>query len=103
MSDENDLWDCDKKINNKIVLFSDETFELGKKQDALKIQNKSNLIILDLVCQACDYDYYTKIINNLCISAYEEACDYLKEQGILKKINPHTYKIIKELEECEKQ
>jgi len=40
MSNEKDLWDCDKKVNNKVVLVSDETFELGRKQGALDFADK---------------------------------------------------------------
>jgi hypothetical protein len=71
-------------------------FDKGRKQGAVEVQNKTNEIILDLLCQGCHYNYTDRIIDNLCISAYEDACDYLKEQGILKEINPRTYKIIKE-------
>jgi len=47
MDKENDLWDCDKKVNNKVVLVSDETFELGRKQGALEgeIKGYKNIII----------------------------------------------------------
>ena len=46
MGDKNDLWDCDKKVNNKVVLVSDETFELGRKQGALE-ELKDLIKVLD--------------------------------------------------------
>lgn len=81
-----------------LALRSQTEFEALQKRCAFLQEQKdrANRIILDLLCQACDYDDTIKIIDNLCISAYEEACDYLNEQGVLKEINSRTYKIRKE-------
>jgi len=37
-----------------------------------------------------------EIIDNLCISAYEDACEYLNKKALLKKINDRTYKVTKD-------
>jgi len=52
-------------------------------------------MIMDLLCQMCyEKDGQFEMIDNRCISVYEEACDYLTEKGYLEKINDRMYKII---------
>ena len=58
--------------------------------------NKADEIILNMLYQACETEDEL-IIDNKCLSAYEDACDYLTEKGCLKKINGRLYKMI----ECE--
>ena len=81
MVDENDLWDCDKKINNKIVLVSDETFELGKKQGALEELKKLSKFI-DGWYSAIDgerlTEYYANRIKEL------ERCEKTINSDIIK-------------------
>jgi hypothetical protein len=50
-------------------------------------------IILNMLCQSCETEDET-IIDNRCLSAYEDACDYLTEKGYLKNINGRLYKIL---------
>lgn len=57
--------------------------------------DKQDNMIMDLLCEACYViDGQFELIDNRCISAYEEACDYLTEKGYLEKINDRMYKII---------
>ena len=53
-------------------------------------------IILNMLYQACETEDET-VIDNRCLSAYEDACDYLTKKGCLKKINGRLYKML----ECE--
>ncbi len=58
--------------------------------------NKQDNMIMDLLSQTCydGKDGQFEMIDNRCISVYEEACDYLTEKGYLEKINDRMYKII---------
>ena len=51
-------------------------------------------ILLDVLMQSCT-DENSLIIDNMCISCYENACEYLKKRGYLKAINPRIYKLTK--------
>ena len=92
MDKENDLWDCDKKINNKIVLVSDETFELGRKQGALEgeIKGYKNIIICLTKENKRFKEKQNPFINN------SELEQFTREQ--IQEIK----RFIKELEGCEK-
>lgn len=55
-------------------------------------------LLLEVLFQSCgehttfrgeDID----IIDNMCISAYEDACGYLVKQGLLERINLRVYKL----------
>lgn len=53
-------------------------------------------LILDLLFQACGkFKSNNKdnipYIDNMCISTYQEACDYLTEKGYLKTLNGRIY------------
>lgn len=49
-------------------------------------------LLLDVLFQSCGND---DVIDNQCTSAYEDACIFLCEQGILTKINSRIYEINK--------
>ena len=49
-------------------------------------------IILNLLLQSCGNNDETEI-DNQCMSAYEDACDYLTERGYLTSLNGRIYKI----------
>lgn len=49
-------------------------------------------LLLDVLNQACGNGEGE--IDNQCISAYEEACDYLKKKGILDEVNSRIYNIL---------
>ena len=59
---------------------------MGEKEDKL---------LLDVLYQACGEG--DGIIDNRCISSYEEACYYLCDKKLLHKINDRTYTILDEL------
>ena len=92
MDKENDLWDCDKKVNNKVVLVSDETFELGRKQGALEgeIKGYKNIIICLTKENKRFKEKQNPFINN------SELEQFTREQ--IQEIK----RFIKELEGCEK-
>ena len=49
-------------------------------------------LLLDVLNQACgDGDGE---IDNMCLSAYEQTCDYLKEKGLLEEVNSRIYNIV---------
>lgn len=48
-------------------------------------------LLLNVLIQSCQEE--EGIIDNKCISAYEDACDYLEKKGYLIKINSRAYKI----------
>jgi len=56
-------------------------------------------LILEVLLQSCGNEDSTEI-DNLCISAYEECCDYLTERGYLLSLNGRIYKIKPKVEEC---
>jgi len=66
---------------------SKEDVEIALKKQA----EEHNELLLDVLAQACLGK--DNIIDNMCISAYEDACDYLEEKGLLTKINSRSYKI----------
>jgi hypothetical protein len=69
--------------------------ELNAQQDYVKQTIKQDNMIMDLLSQECyEKDGQFEMIDNRCISVYEEACDYLTEKGYLVKINDRMYKII---------
>ena len=49
-------------------------------------------IILDILIQSCGNKDGTEI-DNQCLSAYENACDYLTERGYLTSLNLRIYRI----------
>jgi hypothetical protein len=51
-------------------------------------------LILDVLVQACGNQEGTEIDNH-CLSAFEEACDYLTERGYLQSLNGRMYTIKK--------
>ena len=53
--------------------------------------DKFDELLLDVLNQACgDGDGE---IDNQYLSAYEEACDYLKKKGVLEEVNSRIYNI----------
>ncbi len=62
----------------------------------------ANEVILDLLVQGTGgtviYDG-EEAIDNMCMSAYENACEYLEDQGILQQINPRLYRIVETKEQ----
>ena len=50
-------------------------------------------MILDMLIQSCSNNEGD--IDNMCLSAYEEACDYLAERGYLRSYNGRIYIIWK--------
>jgi hypothetical protein len=56
-------------------------------------------LILDVLVQACGIDKLNgediEEIDNMCLSAYEDACDYLTERGYLQTLNGRIYTINK--------
>jgi len=75
-------------LRNNFRLCNDAFMEL------LKMKSKINELLLDTLSQACEREN-DGIIDNMCISTYEEACEYLTQEGYLKKINDRAYKIKK--------
>ena len=59
-------------------------------------KNGFNEILLDVLFQVCGETTSSdnEIIDNMCISAYENACDYLVEQGLLTKENDRIYRVV---------
>ena len=49
-------------------------------------------LILDILIQACGNDVGTEI-DNKCLRAFEDACDYLTHKGYLQTLNGRIYKI----------
>jgi hypothetical protein len=47
-------------------------------------------ILLDVLMQSCSAENDDEI-DNMCISAYENACDYLTERGYLQTKNGRIY------------
>ena len=56
-----------------------------------KAKEEANEILLILLNQSCG-DGLGKI-DNMCISAYEDACEYLKKEGLLEEVNKRIYNI----------
>jgi len=57
--------------------------------------DKQDELLLDVLVQACQNK--DGEIDNQCLSAYEEACNYLKEKGILEEVNSRIYNIIPDI------
>jgi len=55
---------------------------------------KYDELLLDVIFQACGIE--DNKIDNQCLSAYEEACDYLASKGLITTDNGRIYKIRKE-------
>ncbi len=53
--------------------------------------DKQDELLLDVLNQACGDG--NGEIDNQCLSAYEEACNYLKKKGILEEVNSRIYNI----------
>lgn len=53
--------------------------------------NKADDLLLDVLYQATATD--KGLIDDQCIRAYQEACDYLESKGYLKKVGFRLYKI----------
>ena len=54
--------------------------------------DKQDELLLDVLNQACGDG--NGEIDNQCLSAYEEACDYLKKKGILEEVNSRIFNIL---------
>lgn len=92
MSKPNDLFKCIICGNKKTECSKDDIAicnDCGKD----KIRTKAITLLLDVLIQACAIkDKHGKgCIDNMCISAYEDACDYLVNQGILLTKNGRIY------------
>jgi len=55
-------------------------------------------LLLDVLIQACGNQEGEFIIDNMCLSAYEDACDYLVDRGYLKSKNGRIYNLNKQNE-----
>ncbi len=59
--------------------------------------NRQDELIFDLLLQGTygitEYDGEA-VVDNMCMSAYEAACEYLEERGVLERINHRIYRII---------
>ena len=62
-------------------------------------------LLLDVMIQACGNDCDNTLIgqqefliDNMCLSTYEDACDYLTEQGYLVTDNGRIYRLKKQNE-----
>lgn len=58
----------------------------------MKTKINVNDLLMDVLIQSC-LEEESIIIDNKCISAYEDACDYLEKKGYLIKINSRVYKL----------
>ena len=54
--------------------------------------DKQDELLLDVLNQACGDG--NGEIDNQCLSAYEEACDYLHRKGILEEVNSRIFNIL---------
>lgn len=77
---------------------------MNETKDLIKINTKLfDELLLDVLFEACAIRQLASslinpnagMIDNMCISAYEEACDYLASKGYLKTVDGRLYKIIK--------
>jgi len=57
--------------------------------------NKYDELLLDVLNQACGNGEGE--IDNCCLNAYEEACEYLKSKGILYETNSRIFNIREDL------
>jgi hypothetical protein len=53
---------------------------------------ESDDLLLDVLYQSCGV---LDIIDNHCVSSYEDACVYLEKRGYLKNRNNRVYEILK--------
>lgn len=67
--------------------------------------NEFDELLLDVLYQACGTQHFKgnkavgkPKIDNCCLKAYEDACDYLTEKGYLKTKNGRIYTLIKQNE-----
>jgi hypothetical protein len=61
--------------------------------------SKFDRLLLDVLLQSCGGENNNEI-DNRCISVYEEACDYLAEQGYIQTINMRIYNLTKRGEDA---
>ena len=54
--------------------------------------SKFDELLLDVLWQSCGTDKEGEL-DNQCLSAYEDACDYLTEQGYLTTLNGRIYTV----------
>jgi hypothetical protein len=59
--------------------------------------NETDQILLDVLNQACGDG--NGEIDNMCLSAYEDACEYLKKKGLLEEVNSRIFNIVGERNE----
>ena len=50
-------------------------------------------LLLDVLIQALGNQKGDFVIDNMCLSVYEEACDYLTEKGYLRTDNGRIYRM----------
>jgi hypothetical protein len=55
-------------------------------------------LILDMLIQSCGNKDSTEI-DNKCLSAYENVCDYLAEKGYIQTTNGRIYTLSKKIKE----
>ena len=55
--------------------------------------NKANDLLLDVLFQAAAVS--NDLIDDQCIRAYEDACDYLEAKGYLKKSKGRLFKVVR--------
>ena len=56
------------------------------------IASESDDLLMDVLYQSCGV---LDIIDNHCVSCYEDACVYLEKRGYLKNRNNRVYEILK--------
>lgn len=66
---------------------------LGGEEKITEQIKKADDLILELLCQGCIRPKADQI-DNMCLSTYEAACDYLADKGMLKNINNRIYEIL---------
>ena len=81
-----DMSDMSKELIKKLLE------ELAEKVMKL-IPTKQQDLLLDILIQSCGAN--NGIIDNQCISAYEDVCKHLEQQGLLTKINDRIYQVKK--------
>ena len=57
-----------------------------------KMDQECDELLIDVLNQICGDGEGE--IDNQCLSAYEEACKYLKKKGLLKEVNSRIYNIV---------
>jgi len=62
----------------------------------MKTKEEILKVLLAVLEQSCEDYSEDLLIDNMCISAYEDACEILEENGYLNKINDRIYKINEE-------